>query len=97
MGNSADPEGAVWSGTLGLHYQSSHWDFENYKSKNAVFQKKLSFTILFYEDFSKSWSQRQKAGVKYSKSGVNEDSDYLPFFLHLLDTLLYGKTTLLKF
>ena len=37
-------------------------------------RKSWSFTILFYSDFAKSWSQRQKVGVKYSKFGVNENS-----------------------
>ena len=39
-------------------------------------RKGWSFTILLYyfKTFSKSWSQRQKVGVKYSKFGVNENS-----------------------
>ena len=38
-------------------------------------RKKLSFTILFFWDFPKSWSQKWKVGVTYSKSGVNENSE----------------------
>ena len=38
-------------------------------------RKSWSFTILFYCDFPKSWSQKGKVGVTYSKSGVNENSD----------------------
>ena len=36
--------------------------------------KSWSFAILFYGDFGKSWSQRQKVGVKFFKFGVNEKS-----------------------
>ena len=41
----------------------------------APSRKSLSFTIHLYWDFSKSWSQIKKVGVKYSKFGVNETSD----------------------
>ena len=37
-------------------------------------RKSLSFSIHFYWHFSKSWSQIQKVGVKYSIFGVNESS-----------------------
>ena len=37
-------------------------------------RKSWSFTILIYWDFPKSWSQKWKVGVTYSKSGVNEIS-----------------------
>ena len=37
-------------------------------------EKSWSFTILIYWDFPKSWSQKWKVGVTYSKSGVNEIS-----------------------
>ena len=37
-------------------------------------EKVGSFTILFYWVFPKSWSQKWKVGVTYSKSGVNENS-----------------------
>ena len=39
-------------------------------------RKSWSFTILFHWDVAKSWSQRQKVGVKYSKSGDNENSAF---------------------
>ena len=39
--------------------------------------KSWSFTILIYWDFPKNWSQKWKVGVTYSKSGVNEISDYV--------------------
>ena len=38
-------------------------------------RKGWSFTIHLHWDFSKSWSQIQKVGVKYSKFGVNETSE----------------------
>ena len=69
----ADSEDSDQTGQTGSN-QSSHQDFEN-RTKNAVFQKKLGvFTILYYEDVSKSWSQGQKVGVKYTKFGVNQNS-----------------------
>ena len=39
-------------------------------------RKSWSFTILFHWDVAKSWSQRQKVGVKYSKFGDNENSAF---------------------
>ena len=44
-------------------------------------RKSWSLTILFYCDFAKSWSQRQKVGVKYSKFGVNENSETASYCL----------------
>ena len=38
-------------------------------------EKSWSFTILIYWDFPKSWSQKWKVGVTYTKSGVNEISE----------------------
>ena len=43
--------------------------------KIGVKMQSWNFTILFYSDFAKSWSQRQKVGAKYSRFGVNKNSD----------------------
>ena len=53
----------------------------------APSRKDWSFTIHLYWDFSKSLSQIQKVGVKYSKFGVNETSVDV-FFLSIFALLL---------
>ena len=47
--------------------------------KTLPSRKSWSFTIHFHWHFSKSWSQIQKVGVKNSKFGVNETSDWTVF------------------
>ena len=46
-------------------------------------RKSWSCTILFFWDFAKSWSQRQKVGIKYSKFGVNENSEITSSYQYL--------------
>ena len=55
-----------------LYYKLISWAFGSGELKMLSSRKSWCFTILFYWDFAKSWSQRQKVGVKYSKSGANE-------------------------
>ena len=49
-------------------------------------RKIWSFTIFFYKNFHKGWSQYQKVGVKLSKFGVSENSDTVRLFVCILCT-----------
>ena len=57
--------------------------------KIGVKMQSWNFTILFYSDFAKSWSQRQKGGVKYSKFGVNKNSDCINMKSHISFTYMW--------